>query len=234
MRRIVIIHANKTVRAACIAAELVLVLSAEGRAQGMKIDFEDSTPGSPPTGFSTAVTHGGEPGRFVVEEDEGNRVVVQRSTDRTNGRFPLCVFDGFSASDVAVSVRIKPILGEVDRAGGLVFRYRDQDNYYLVRANALEGNVVPYKVERGKRSDLKPSGSGLFTYGKKTDVPSGQWSVLRVEARGNRFSVSFAGKALFEVEDDTFAGAGKVGLWTKADSVTAFDDLAIESLDGKH
>jgi hypothetical protein len=227
------VHATKTARAACIAAGLVLVFSAEGRARDVKIDFEDSTPGSPPTGFSTAVTHGGEPGRFVVEEDEGDRVVVQRSADRTNGRFPLCVFDGFSASDVAVSVRVKPISGEVDRAGGLVFRYRDPDNYYLVRANALEGNVVPYKVERGKRSDLKPSGSGLFTYGKKTDVPSGQWSVLRVEARGNRFSVSFAGKALFEVEDDTFAGAGKVGLWTKADSVTAFDDLAIESLDGK-
>jgi hypothetical protein len=227
------VRATRTTRASCIAAGLMLVLSGEGRAGDVKVDFEDSGPGAPPIGFSMAVTNGGDPGRWVVEADEGNRVLVQRSTDRTNGRFPLCVFDGVSASDVSVSVRIRPIAGEVDRAGGLVFRYRDRDNYYLVRANALEGNVVLYKVERGKRTDLKPTGSGLFTYGKKTDVPSGKWSTLRVEARGDRFSVSFDGKPLFEVIDETFPGAGKVGLWTKADSVTAFDDLAIEPLDEK-
>jgi hypothetical protein len=86
--------------------------------------------------------------------------------------------------------------------------------------------------EGGKRADLKPIGAGLLAYGKKVEVPSGRWSTLRVEARRSRFSVSFDGNHLFDVEDATFAGAGKVGLWTKADSVTAFADLVTESLEG--
>ena len=201
----------------------------------MQLDFEQAALGTAPAGFSTGVTNGGEPGRWVVEEDasapSGKRVLVQRSADRTRGRFPLCVRDGLVARDVAVAVRFKPIAGEVDQAAGLVWRHRDQDNYYIVRANALEGNVVLYKVESGKRTDLKPVDAGMLAYGKKVDVPSGRWSTLRVEARGNRFSVSLDGTRLFDVEDATFPSAGQVGLWTKADSVTAFDDLTVEVLD---
>jgi hypothetical protein len=225
-------RANTARRASWIAAGLLLVWSVEGRAERVKIDFDDSPTGAAPTGFTTAITNGDVPERWVVEEDAGNRVVVQRSSDRTGGRFPLCVFDGISASDVSVSVRIKPIAGEKDQAGGLVWRYRDPNNYYVVRANALEGNVVLYKVEGGKRTDLKPVDAGFLAYGKKVDVPNGHWSTLRVESRGARFSVTFNGESLFDVEDGTFTGAGKVGLWTKADSVTAFDDLEIEALDG--
>ena len=113
-----------------------------------------------------------------------------------------------------------------------MFRYRDPGNYYIVRANALEGNVVLYKVERGKRSDMKPVGAGLFSYGKEAPVPGQAWSTLRVVARGSRFSVHLNGTHLFDVKDATFPDAGKIALWTKADSVTAFDDLRIESLDG--
>ena len=201
----------------------------------MKIDFEDSPVGAAPAGFSTAVTNGGEAGRWVVEADasapSGTRVLVQRSSDPTKGRFPLCIRDGLSARDVAIAVRFKPITGEVDQAAGIVLRHRDADNYYIVRANALEGNVVLYKVESGKRSDLKPVGAGMLGYGKQVDVPSGRWSTLGIEARGTRFSVSLDGTHLFDVEDATFPSAGRVGLWTKADSVTAFDELAIEVLD---
>ena len=108
-----------------------------------------------------------------------------------------------------------------------MWRYRDPDNYYLVRANALEGNVVLYKVEAGERSDLDPVGSGLFAYGTKAPVRSGAWQVLKVEVRGDLFRVFLDGAHLFDVRDATFSGPGKVGLWTKADSVTAFDDLTI-------
>jgi hypothetical protein len=94
-----------------------------------------------------------------------------------------------------------------------------------VRANALENNVVLYKVEKGKRTDLDPKGSGPFAYGRKVKVPTATWSTLCVIARGSLFEVFLNGQKLFEVEDATFAGAGSVGVWTKADSVTHFDDL---------
>ena len=107
-----------------------------------------------------------------------------------------------------------------------MWRYRDEDNYYIVRANALEDNVVLYKVENGKRTDLPVKGEGR-TYGKKAEVPAGQWSTLRVVASGPRFEVYLNGTTLYEVEDATFTQAGRVGVWTKADSVTQFDDLTV-------
>jgi hypothetical protein len=119
----------------------------------------------------------------------------------------------------------------VDQAAGLVWRYQDGKNYYIVRANALENNVVLYKVENGKRADLKPVGFGLFAYGKKAKVLREQWNELQVMTKGKRFDVSLNGESLFTVEDETFSQPGRVGLWTKADSVTYFDNLTIESYD---
>lgn len=219
--------------------QVLLVLAAAlvcpARGEAAQIDFESAPVGSEPPGFSTALTDGGPPGTWIVEEDPaspgGPRVLVQKSTDATSGRFPLCIYEGVTARDVAVSVGFKPISGEEDQAAGIVWRYRDANNYYVVRANALEDNVVLYKVEAGKRTDLKPVGAGWFAYGQKASVPSGTWSTLRVEARGKRFSVSLDGRHLFDVEDETFSEPGKVGLWTKADSVTAFDRLVVEPLD---
>ncbi|MBA3438823.1 MAG: hypothetical protein H0T92_03015, partial [Pyrinomonadaceae bacterium] len=123
-------------------------------------------------------------------------------------------------------VRFKAISGRVDQAAGLVWRLRDANNYYIVRANALENNVVLYKVQDGKRTDLPVKGEGR-TYGKKAQVPPDQWSELRVVQTGNLAEVFLNSTKLFEVEDDTFKNAGKVGLWTKADSVTYFDDLRV-------
>jgi hypothetical protein len=141
-------------------------------------------------------------------------------------RFPVAVVRDISAADVDLSVRFKPISGRVDRAAGLVWRFQNEDNYYIVRANALENNVVVYKVESGKRTDLPVKGEGR-TYGRKAEVPSGQWSTLRVVANGRLFEVYFNGTRLYDVEDATFTQGGKVGVWTKADSVTHFDDLTV-------
>jgi hypothetical protein len=154
----------------------------------------------------------------------------QVSDDQTNYRFPVCVYDKFAAKDVDLSVKLKPISGDVDASGGIVWRYLDKGNYYVVRANALEDNVVLYKVEKGRRSDLKPKGAGRFAYGKETKVPARQWSTLRVVVQDKLFKIYFNGKELFEVEDGTFTAAGKVGFWTKADAVTEFDDLEAKSL----
>jgi hypothetical protein len=192
-----------------------------------KVDFSDDTVGGPPKGFEFGFTaEAGAPGKWVIEAEGSNQYLVQTDPDSTRSRFPVAVLSEVSAADLDLSVRFKPVSGRVDQAAGVVWRYRDQDNYYIVRANALEGNVVLYKVENGKRTDLPLKGEGR-TYGKKADVPAGQWSTLRVVVTGPRFEVHFNGARLYEVEDGTFTQAGKVGVWTKADSVTQFDDLTI-------
>ena len=212
---------------------ILLAFAGASRAAQTVLDFDAAEVGKLPADFSTALTGGGGPVTWVVKEEpsapSGGKVLVQTSADATSSRFPLCVYNNFTAKDVMVSVRFKPVSGKVDQAAGIVWRYQDKDNYYIVRANALENNVVLYKVENGKRTDLKPLDAGLFAYGKKAKVPSGQWSELRVAAKGNHFEVSVNGESLFAVEDNTFTEAGKVGLWTKADSVTSFDNLTIES-----
>jgi hypothetical protein len=152
--------------------------------------------------------------------------LAQLDADRTSARFPVAVLADIQTTDVDLSVRFRPVSGRVDQAAGLVWRYQDENNYYLVRANALESNVVLYKVQNGRRTDLPVKGEGR-TYGKPARVPSGQWATLRVFARGSLFEVYHEGRKLYAVEDTTFSEAGKVGVWTKADSVTNFDDLTV-------
>jgi len=217
----------------CMVLASLLTSATHSEPEGVKrvIGFDDQKPGEPPLGFSCALTGQGRPGVWRVVRDEaaasGPNVLAQSDQDATSYRFPLCVLDAVSGTDVDLSVRFKAISGAKDQAAGIVWRYHDPNNYYIVRANALEGNVVPYKVEGGKRTDLDPKGSGLFAYGKKVAVPSGAWNTLGVVARGTLFVVSLNGQRLFQVEDSTFRSPGKVGVWTKADSVTYFDDLAI-------
>ena len=191
------------------------------------IDFSQDAVGQPPKGFEFGHTADvGRPGNWVVQAEGSNKLLAQTDADSTRSRFPVAVVSDVSAADVDLSVRFKPLSGRVDQAAGLVWRYQNQDNYYIVRANALEDNVVLYKVEGGKRTDLPLKGEGR-TYGKKTEVPANQWSTLRVVANGRLFEVYFNGGKLYEVEDATFSTPGKVGVWTKADSVTQFDDLAV-------
>jgi len=200
------------------------------------IDFEKSEAGVLPAEFTAELTAGGGEVKWVIESDPtapaGEKVLAQTSTDKTNKRYPVCVYNEFSGKDVDVSVRFKAISGEVDQAAGIVWRYKDKENYYVVRANALEHNVVMYKTQDGVRSDLKLKGKDSG-YGVKAEVPKDQWSTLKVSAVGNSFVVSLNDKPLFEVVDDTFTEAGKVGVWTKADSVTHFDDLRVEGHDPK-
>jgi hypothetical protein len=195
-----------------------------GAAEVITLDFDASAAGALPTGFSSAVTGDGGPAAWVVVEDftapSGGKVLAQTSTDRTSLRFPLCVYDGFTAPDVTVSVSFKPVSGTVDQAAGLVARYRDKNNYYVVRANALENNVRLYKVEGGNRKQFA---------GANVKVPSGEWQTLALEVKGTHLRVLLNDALLFQADDATFKNAGKVGLWTKADSVTYFDDLRVKT-----
>lgn len=224
----------------CIVAIPIVHFPWGGRSEAkagaaVVIDFNNMKAGLSPVGFSPAVTGEGGPSRWFIEapdrESGLTNAVVQRSAISANNRFPLCIYDGFVGKDVELSVRFKPISGVIDQAAGLVWRYMDANNYYVVRANALENNIVLYKMENGRRSDLKPVGSWLFAYGKDASVPHNQWRTLRVVVTGSKFSVSLNNKDLFDVEDHTFERAGKIGLWTKADSITSFDDLTIVALD---
>jgi len=208
----------------------VFLATAVVSAQTTTIDFNNEKLGEAPSGFSTALTGRGRPGKWVVMKDPASpnqgSVLAQTDADRTDYRFPVCVYDGLSAKDVDITVKFKPVSGKGDQGAGIVWRYRDKDNYYIVRANALEGNVVLYKVENGKRTDLPLVGKGR-TYGMKEKVPSGVWGTLLVVANGDLFEVYHNGKKLYEVKDETFKEAGKIGLWTKADSVIYFDDLRV-------
>lgn len=169
-----------------------------------KVDFSGDAAGQPPKGFLFGHTAKvGTPGQWVIQEDGANKVLAQTDADATRSRFPVAVLADVTTRDVDLSVRFKPISGRVDQAAGLVWRYHDEDNYYIVRANALEDNVVLYKVEKGRRTDLPLKGEGR-TYGKEVEVPGAEWSTLRVVANGPLFEIYFNDAKLYEVEDTTF------------------------------
>ncbi|MHC2087425.1 hypothetical protein [Methylobacterium sp. CM6244] len=175
-------------------------------------------------GFEPMQTGPGAAGRWDSVADDGGtggRAVEQSSDDPTDGRFPLLIRKAAAPANVTVRVRIKPMAGSVDRAGGLAVRLLDRNNYYVVRANALEGNVRFYKVVAGRRIQLA---------GADTPVTAGVWHDLALTARDDRFTVSFDGRDLFAATDATIVAPGKVAFWTKADSVTRFDRLDVEEL----
>jgi len=149
------------------------------------------------------------------------------SRDATAGRFPLAIWNGTTIRNGEVSVAFKAVDGSIDRAAGIVWRYKDPNNYYIVRANALENNVVLYRVEAGVRQSIAPKGLPSRSYGVKHEIPSGRWNVLRIVFKDNLFTVFLNGDRLFDVEDQTFSQAGKTGLWTKADSLTYFADFTV-------
>jgi hypothetical protein len=210
-----------------LIAALIVILTASAEV----IRFEGSQPGTLPPGWIVAMTHDGGAARWQIVRDETAPsppfVLAQTSQDKTAGRFPLAIWNGASIQDGEVSVAFRTISGTVDQAAGVVWRYQDPNNYYIARANALENNVVLYKVEKGVRSSIAPKGMPSRSYGVKHEVPKGRWNTLRVAFKNSSFKVFFNDELLFEIEDRTFAKAGKAGLWTKADSVTHFDNFSI-------
>jgi hypothetical protein len=205
----------------------VLVLAASLPAQtssgpSRKLDFEGDAVGGPPAGFEFARTGSGAEGKWVVRADKSspnNHVLVQESADPTDSRFPLAAVKDSAYKDVTLSVRARPISGKVDQGFGLVWRYRDADNYYVTRCNADENNCRIYHVVAGKRVAFQ---------NRDVKVATNAWHTLKLEASGHHFVVWFDGTKVLDATDDTFKDAGRVGLWTKADSVIEFDDLTVE------
>ena len=179
-------------------------------------NFDSDAVGAPPAGWTCGSTGGGAP-RWSVMADPGAPSKPNVLMQTGSGSFPWCVKDGTALADGFVEVKFKPVSGRNDRAGGVVWRWKDSDRYYVARANALENNVSLYHVERGSRKTLK-----------YVDAPvaPGAWHTLRVEFAGTRITVSLDGRRVIDLDDSHIAGPGAVGVWTKADSVTAFDDFA--------
>jgi hypothetical protein len=208
-------------RWAIIAATLFLLEVNDMSNQA--VSFETTQIGAAPEGWTATLTGSGDP-KWTVESDETapSRSKVLKQSGRAT--YPLLLKNDTNIKDGFIEVKFKAIGGSQDRAAGVVWRARDANNYYVVRANALEDNFVLYKTVNGVRSALDIVGR-KGGYGVAVPVPANTWHSLRIDFKASRFKASFNGKQLFEVEDATFTDAGKVGLWTKADSVTLFDQI---------
>lgn len=212
------------------AARLAILVAIAASATPAQADgpisviFTEVQIGDLPLGFAAERTGGGAPADWKMVQDDtmtGGRVLAQTSRDRTDYRFPLAIYQPVATANVEVSVRFKAVAGSIDRAAGIAVRLVDRDNYYVVRANALEDNVNLYGVIKGNRSQIE---------GVHHKVSSGVWHSLGLKVIGDRFAVSFDGVELFSANDRSLAQAGKVALWTKADSVTHFAALTITTL----
>ncbi len=215
--------AAQRMSAILLALALMAMAAGPGAAETVTVTFEKAAAGSLPPGFTPGLTGGGRPVKWSVVDDagaKGGRALADTSADTTDYRFPLAIYD-LSAKDVEVSIHFRPVAGRIDQAAGIAVRLADANNYYVVRANALEDNVNFYRVVRGNRQQIT---------GARAAVASNAWHTLTLRAEGERFTVSFDGKQLYTATDRTFANGGKVGLWTKADSVTHFDNLTITNL----
>jgi hypothetical protein len=195
------------------------------------ITFDRAPLGKTPPGWTVAMANPGPMPRWEVIKDTTAptqpNVFAQVSTDSRPDRLPLAILDGVSLRDGDLSVRLKPVSGREDQAGGLVFRYRDPKNFYLVRANALGDDVALFRVENGRSTPILPQGMPPSAFEVKHDIRSNAWQILKVAVRGNRFQVFVNHRRLFQAQDSAFTGAGKVGLCTMADSVTYFDDFRV-------
>jgi len=180
------------------------------------VNFDNLKTGAAPPGWTATQTGSGS-AKWSVEKDDSapsQPNVLKQSGEAT---FPVCFKNDTSLKDGFVEVKFKPVAGKEDQAGGVIWRVQDANNYYISRANALEDNVTIYHTINGKRVAFKNI---------NTKVTSGVWHTLRVNFAGNKFTVTFDGNKVIEATDESFANAGKVGVWTKADSVTLFDDFS--------
>jgi hypothetical protein len=201
-----------------IVAVIVVVAAAAvvgSAAHAEAVNFDTDRPGAAPAGWQCGSTGGGTP-RWTVETDASAPSKSNVLKQSGSGTFPWCVKTGTALADGVVEVKFKPLSGREDQAGGLVWRWKDGNTYYVARANALENNVSLYYTEGGRRRTIKYVDA---------PVPGNVWHTLRVEFKGTHIRVLLDGKAYIEQDDSHISGPGAVGVWTKADSVTIFDDF---------
>ena len=204
-------------KAAVTGTLITMILASVALAQ--TVTFDNLQTGAPPPGWTSTKTGSGQ-AKWTIEKDDtapSKSNVLKQSGQAT---YPVCIKDDTSLKDGFVEVKFKPVSGKEDQAGGLIWRAKDSNNYYVARANALEDNVAIYHTINGRRTEKKRT---------NMKVASNEWHSLRVDFQANHFTVTLDGKKAIEWDDATFKDAGKVGVWTKADSVTLFDDFTYGS-----
>lgn len=184
-------------------------------------NFENYQLGQTPPGWSVSLTGRGKMCSWSILSDNGNKVLAQTSSETPDYRFNIVTNNTLSYKNVEISVRFKAVKGNGDQGGGPVWRYVDENNYYVARANPLENNYRLYKVVNGNRIQLKSANI------KMTD---GKWYNLKIVMKGNNIQCYFNGKPKLQATDNTFKDAGKIGLWTKSDAATWFDELNIQEV----
>ena len=214
-------HSNdlKRKRSLRLAVSATALTFLQGMAMAETINFDHESAGSLPSGWEAGVTGQGSP-KWTIERDDTAPSPPNVLKQSGSGAFPWCVKTDTSIENGSVEVKFKPIAGREDAAGGVVWRWKDRDNYYVARANALEDNVSLYHTTNGRRNTIKYVNAA---------VSKNRWHTLKVDVAGTSIRVALDGKVYIEEQDDRIRGAGAVGVWTKADSVTAFDDFSYSS-----
>ena len=200
-------------------ATAILVSALLAAGAGETVNFDNGDVGKPPVGWTATQTGTGHAMWAVVADETAPSKpnVLKQSGQAT---YPVCLKDDTSLKDGFVEVTFKALSGREDQAGGVVWRAKDANNYYVARANALENNVTIYDTINGRRTERKRV---------SMKVATNQWHTLRVDFQANHFVVMLNGQKALEWDDEKFTDAGKVGVWTKADSVTLFDDFTYAS-----
>lgn len=193
------------------------------------VNFDAGPSGGVPAGWTLVSTPRQPEARWEIRKDQSAPtppyILAQVSASPEANRFPLAILETMSLRDGEVSVRMKPVSGQTEQAAGLVFRYRDPQNFYLARVNALENDIAIYKVVNGRYFALHPRGGPTGARGVHRVIPRHVWSIFKVSAKGQRFAVFINHRRILEADDATFNTPGKVGLWTRGDSVVYFDDF---------
>ncbi len=184
------------------------------------ISFNDSPIDNIPDGFTVTSTGDAKMLNWKVVDDNGDKVVAQLAKN-SGGDFNLLVLNKPGFLDFSMTVKIKAIAGNEDQGGGLVWRYVDNNNYYVARYNPLEDNFRFYRIVNGWRKELKSS---------NIHIKTGEWFTMKIEMEGNKITCLLNGKPMMEATDNTFPVAGRVGFWTKADAQSYFKDFAIHGI----
>jgi hypothetical protein len=209
------------------ALAVIAALASPSAATAQVVTFEGAVVGSLPKEFEPGVVGEGGPGKWEIAADPtaaGGRALAQLSASRADYRYLTASYRPITAADAEITARFKAVAGRTDRAGGVVVRLVDASNYYVARANALEDNVRFYRVAQGRRQELASA---------NVKVAAGEWHTLTLRAEGDRFTVLYDGKPMHTTQDKTSRPRperGRVGVWTKADSVTYFDRIEIRTL----
>lgn len=209
-------------------AGLAVGLLLPGLAGAADIDFSKAIIGQAPAGFDFALTGRCQPARWAMIDDptaDQGRAFAQLSDANRDECYPLAIYTATTASNIEVSVHFKPIAGTEDQAAGLAFRLQDTDNYYLVRANALEDNVRLYHVIKGERTQIANA---------DIKVRFGIWQSLVARMVDDHIEIAFNGAKIIDKQDRTFSHSGRIALWTKADSVTGFSNLSVRVIATDH